>query len=261
MSINQTFGSGSMWGRLRSRTAYRFYFWSFAILLVSGLVLRLEAVIYGRQITSAVTALSTLRVGETTKTDALSRMPDLRLSAGPCGVPDHNADECFLQTIGNGLPGRILSRTSNSALSSLLRWWGFRFEGLDVWVTFTSGKVSAFGYRLVVSAPGVRKSMPPPPADGDLGAVVIGVLSQGIINRSQPNSGIEEHPAYVLTPARGAPSQSIGIALTPDAPEEIVHGAFDLRLHCLWSFGGCRRWNELLPRVQAPIRQSTPPRL
>jgi hypothetical protein len=256
MSFGQTFRRGRVWAHFSSRGAYRFYFFCFAILLISGVALRLEAVIYGRQITSVVTALSTLRVGETSEADALSRIPRLRPSAtGPYGVPHCNGDECFSMFLGNGLPGRILWRTSNSTLSSLLRWWGFRSEGLNVWVTFTSGKVSYFVYDLTVSAPGVPKSVPPPPTDGDLGAVVIGVSSQSSINRSLPNSAIEEHPPYVVTPARAVPSQSIGIVLTPNAPEEIVHGAFNLKLHCLWSFGGCRRWNQLLPAVQPLIRQ------
>ena len=41
------------------------YLWCLAVLLISGLALRIEAAIYGRQITSAVSALSTLLIGET----------------------------------------------------------------------------------------------------------------------------------------------------------------------------------------------------
>lgn len=261
MSINQTVETGSLWHHFRSRVAYRICVWGLAMLLISGLALRLEAAIYGRQIISVVSALSTVRVGETPKADVLSRIPSLRPSArGPYGTPHCDADECFSTFIATGLPGRILWRIGNSPLRWLLRWWGFRFESLDVFVTFTSGKVSYFVYRLTVSAPGVRDTVPSRP-DGDVGVVVIGVSSQSIINRSVPNSAVEEHPLYVLTPAPAVPSRSIGIALTPNAPEEIVHGAFDLRLHCLWSFGGCHRWTELLPRVQAPIRESVPPQL
>jgi hypothetical protein len=158
----------------------------------------------------------------------------------------------FFMSLGNGLPGRVLWQTNNSSLSALLRWWGFRFEFLNVRVNFRSGKVSYFAYSLWTSAPGVRKSFPSP-KDGEVGAVIIGVSSQSIINRSVPSSAVVEHPPYLLTPSRAA-SQSIGITLTPNAPEEIVRDAFDLKLNCLWRFEGCHRWNELLPAVQ-PLLQ------
>ena len=228
----------------------------FALLLISGVALRVEAAIYGRQITSAVSALSTLRIGETSKAETLSRLPMLRPSAtGPYRDSPCNADECFFMLVWNGLPGRILWGTGNSTLAALLRWWGFRFEDFHLRVTFTSGKVSDFTYSLMVSAPGVIQGVPPPPRDGEAGAVMIGFSSTKIINSGQPNSTEEQHLTYRILPARSAPSQGIAIALTPEAPEEIVRDAFELKLACLWSFGGCRRWNQLLPAVQPLIRQ------
>jgi len=111
-------------------------------------------------------------------------------------------------------------------------------------------------FRISHTACGPRRQVcgkTPPPKDGELGAVVIGVSSQSIINRSVPSSAVVEHPPYLLTPSRAA-SQSIGITLTPNAPEEIVRDAFDLKLNCLWSFEGCHRWNELLPAVEPLLR-------
>lgn len=233
----------------------RFCFCCFAALLICGLALRLEAAIYARRITSVVSALSTLRVGETSQAEALSRLPRLRASAiGPYSDSPCNADRCFFVGVGNGLPGRILWGTRNRALASLLRWWGFRFENLNVWATFTSGRVSYVSYWLMVSAPGVLQGVPPPPRDGEAGVVVTSVSSTGVINSGEPNSTEGQHLTYRVLPARSAPSQSVGITLTPNAPEEIVRDAFDLKLNCLWSFGGCHRWNQLLPGVQPLIR-------
>lgn len=238
---------------MSSGRVYRVYLCFLALLLVFGVALRVEAAIYGRQITSAVSALSTLRVGQTTKAEALSRLPRLSASAiGPYSDSPCKADGCFFVGAGNGLPGRILWGTRNRALASLLRWWGFRFESLNVWATFTSGRVSYVSYWLMVSAPGVRQGVPPPPRDGEAGVVVISVSSTGVINSGDPNSTEGQHLTYRVLPARSAPSQSVRITLTPNAPEEIVRDAFDLKLDCLWSFGGCRRWNQLLPGVQAP---------
>jgi len=241
--------------RFRSASCIVFL-WCFAVVVTSAIALRVEAAIYASRIVSVVTALSTLRLGETSKAEILRRIPTLQPSnARPYGALRCDADECFSGLVGNGLPARILLRTRNSTLASLLRWWGFRFEGLDVGVKFTSGKVSYFAYRLMVSAPGVIQGVPPPPRDGEAGAVVIGLSSLRIIDSGEPNSTEKRHLPYRVLPARSAPSQGVSIALTPDAPEEVVHRAFDLRLHCIWSFGGCRRWNQLLPAVQPLLRR------
>jgi hypothetical protein len=242
-----------LWNQFVSHRAKRVYFWCFAVVFTPAVALRLEAAIFASRIVSAVTALSTLRVGETSQAEALQRISMLKRSdTGPYGAPRCNADECFSAAVENGLPGRLLWRTENDIVSDFLRWWGFRAESLDMYVNFTSGKVSDFYYHLMVSAPGVPASVPPPPADGKLGLVVIGLHSERTVNVSGPKSHVQMHPPYGFRPSS---SQSVGIALTPDAPEQLVRAAFDVRLRCVWSFGGCRRWNELLPSIEMLARQ------
>lgn len=226
--------------------AKRIILWFFAIILTAAIALRVEAVIYARRIVSVVAEVSALRLGETSKADVLRRIPTLH----PYGAPICDADECLSGFVENGLPGRLLWRTRSEVLSDVLRLWGFRAESLNIVVKFTSGKVSYFGYSLWVSAPGVLPSgLPPPPPDGKLGAVIIGLSSQKMVTVRDPNPTVETHVSYRITPARSAPSESIGIAITPDTPAEIERAAFDLRLDCVWSFGGCRRWNQLLPSL------------
>lgn len=238
----------TVWNRLVSHRANRVCLWCLVFVVISAIALRVEAAIYARQIVSVVNALSTLRVGETSKVETLARIPSVRPSGtGPYGAPVCNADECFSSGITNGLPGRLMWRTSSNLLSNVLRWWGFRAESLGVYVNFTSGKVSYFSYHLMVSAPGVLPSLPPPPPDGKFGAVVIGLSSQRAISIRGPNPTSTLHPPYYLSSSQVVQSQHIGIGLTPDSPKEIVRASFDLRLNCVWSFGGCRRWRELLP--------------
>jgi hypothetical protein len=239
--------------KLGSHGAKRVYLWCCAVVCTVAIGLRVEAAIYANRIVSVVTALSTLRLGETSMAETLQRIPTLQLSnTGPYGAPRCNADECFSSGVENGLPSRLLWGTGNETVSDLLRWCGFRAEFLDFYVNFTSGKVSYFGYHLMISAPGVPASMPPPPPDGKLGAVVITLSSLRMITARHPSSTAETHPPYLVSPSS---SQSVGIALTPDAPEEVVRAGFDLRLHCLWSSGGCRRWNQLLPSVEPLARR------
>jgi len=239
---------------LASHRAKRIYLWFFAVVLTAAIALRVEAAIYARRIVSVVTALSILRLGETSKAETLRRIPALQPSkTRRYGAPHCDADECLSGFVANGLPGRLLSRTRSDFLSDVLRWWGFRYETLDVNVKFNSEKFSGFDYSLWVSAPGVPKSVPPPPRDGELGMVVIGVSSLSVINRTAPSSTVEEHPPYLLL--KRVPSQSIRILLTPDAPDEIQRGTFDLRLTCIWSFGGCHGWSELLPSIEPLTRK------
>jgi hypothetical protein len=243
----------SHWG---PHGAKRACFWFFAVVFTAAIALRVEAAIYARQIVSVVTALSTLRLGETSNADTLRRIPALHPSkTGPYGAPHCDADECFSGFVGNGLPGRVLWRAESEVLSDVLRWLGFRAEGVSLYVNFTSGKVSYFGYHLMVSAPGVPAAVPPPPPDGELGMVVIRMQSQRTITIRDHQSMAEKHPPYQIGPSRAAPSQSIGISLTPDTPEEIVHAASDFRLSCMWSFGGCRRWNQILLAVEPLVRK------
>ena len=240
----------TVWSKFVSHRAKRMWLWCFAVVFSAAIALRVEAAIFASRIVSVVTALSTLRLGETSKAETLRRIPTLRPSnTGPYGAPHCDADECFAGFVGDGLPGRLLRRTGNAVLSDVLRWWGFRAESLDLYVNFTSGKVSYFGYHLIVSAPGVPASVSPPPRDGKLGAVIIGLYSQRVITVRDSNSTLEAHPPYLIAPSRAEPSQSVGIALTPDAPEEIVRASFDLRLQCAWNLGDCRRWNQLLPSI------------
>ncbi len=244
---------------LASHRAKRIYLWFFAVVLTAAIALRVEAAIYARRIVSVVTALSTLRLGETSKADTLRRISALRPSkSGPYGAPGCDTDECFSGYIANGMPGRILLRiwrTGSDSLSPAFRWWGFRCESLDVYVNFKSGKVSGFSYLLWVSAPGIPKGVPPPPRDGEAGMVTISVSSQKAITGREAKGTGEIPRPYRIAPARAAPSQSIGIAVTPDTPDEIMRRAFDFRLNCIWSFGGCRRWAEILPSVEPLVRR------
>jgi hypothetical protein len=137
--------------RRPARGACRLFLWCFSVLLISGIGLRVEAAIYGRQIISAVSALSTLRVGEPSEAETLSQLPMLRTSAtGPYRDSPCNADECFFILVGNGLPGRILWGTRNSTLAALLRWWGFtsRTNYADFHVSNHSYGCSRWQWRL-----------------------------------------------------------------------------------------------------------------
>jgi hypothetical protein len=57
----------TVWSKLVSHRANRVYLWCFVVVFTLGIALRAEAAFYGRRIISVVSALSTLRVGETSR--------------------------------------------------------------------------------------------------------------------------------------------------------------------------------------------------
>ena len=220
----------------------------FIIVIVLSIFLRLQAAVFARKASSIVSGLSTLRVGTTTRAEALSRIPTLKASGmGPYGAPLCNADECA----ETGIPNSALSdavllpiaRTGNRTLVSILSWLGFRDWSLDTYVNFSSGKVSYLSYHMMVYTAHFEEL-------GNPDVVMVEVSSKAHADAKDSASSPNDEDPFHVSPSRRSPSQSVGITFTPDAPSGLVTRAFDLKLRCLWSFAGCRTWNQLLPAVE-----------
>jgi hypothetical protein len=215
----------------------------FAVIIIPAVALRIQAAVFESHVLTMVHAMSNLRVGTSSKADALVQIPTLRTNrpdqygGSRCGT-----DECLSTGIATSdFTESVLRKAGDDDfLFSLLSWWGFRAGYLDVHADFTSGKVSSLGYRLMVTRPHLDY----------FGVVVIGVSSVQHITARQRGSDIEVSRTYSVGPARRAPLQSVGILLTPQAPIEIVKPAFNPKLRCLWSVTGCRTWHEILPSIE-----------
>jgi hypothetical protein len=231
--------------KFASRTARYISVCVLALIIVPAIALRVEAALFERKAIATVRALSTLKVGVTSEAEAVARMRVLGLVTGPYGPPLCFAEECISVTIPNSrfsdaifLP---VIRTENPTLYSVLTWWGFRFRSLSVDVNFTSGKVSFFSYHLMLSNSRF---------DGGADVVVVRVTSQEkLLARS--GGSLSGDDAYRLTPSGAWPDKSVGIALTPNTPQDLVNRAFDVKLHCLWSLAGCKAWREVLPDISS----------
>ena len=221
------------------------YLCGLAIVLIPAISLRIEAVLFARRASSVVFALLHLRVGTSSRNEALSRIPTLKPDGtGSGSAPDCEADECLFTWIPNsGLSNTILfavARTRNQTLYSVLNWWGLRFWNFHASVNLNSGRVSYLSYHLTVGAPRLPD------------AVDVEVLSKQDITIKDP-LGAKPSVYRQNTFARW-PHQTVRIAFTPEAPNELVRHAFDLRLSCLWSFAGCRTWEQVLPFTETSSR-------
>lgn len=221
----------------------------FIIVVILSIFLRVQAAIFARKALSIVSGLSTLRVGTTTRAEALSRIPTLKANGmGPYGAPLCNADECT----ETGIPNSVLSdavllpaaRTDNRTLLSILSWLGFRDWSLDTFVNFSSGKVSYLSYRVMIYTTRFEE------LGGDPDVVMVEVSSRANADSRNPSLSPTAGDPFRVSSSRRSPSQSVGVSFTPDAPNELVLRAFDLKLRCLWSLAGCRTWSQLLPAVE-----------
>ncbi|HET6175633.1 MAG TPA: hypothetical protein VFE61_01795 [Candidatus Sulfotelmatobacter sp.] len=232
-----------LWRHLSSRLACRTYFWVLAIVLVPAIALRIEAAFFTLRVNRIMSGLSSLRIGETSKSEALSRIPGLRVVKDANRGSGGAGDEWFSVAIPNSrLSEWVLLPTGQAGhetLFSVLSCWGIRYWGLTADVGFNSGKVSDVGYRLMLSTP----------RPGSPGAVMIGASSREnlLYGRPELSWDTDESPNYSVYHYFKWPDLNTKVYFTRDALPDVVKHAFDLHLGCLWSLAGCETANQLLP--------------
>jgi len=229
--------------RLVSKPARRIYICILAVVLIPAVMLRIEAIVFQFRVLKLTSALSALRIGVTSKSEAVSRIQGLRVVGGASKDYHCPADECFAVAIPNSrLSDWIFVPTFNDehrTINSVMRWWGFRIWDVSASVDFTSGTVSDLGYRLTVSKD--RSDYP--------GAVMVNVWSRADVTEKFFSWDVDESPNYIVYPGKWADDQR-GIYFTRDTPAGLLGHAFDVRLRCLWSLAGCRTVRQLLPQAE-----------
>lgn len=256
MSFSRPFSAATwLWRRLTSRPARLFYIGVLIIVVISGITLRVEAVLFERRVHKVMSTLSSLRVGVTPKAEVLSRMAGVKIDESSLGnsmgsslvmrsrgVCD--ADKCFWIEVSSPMSdvwgldvfGRVDSKTMFLVWGSL----GFRLRSLDANVKVNSDKVSSLGYLLILSTPD----------PGYPGVLRIKVSSRKNLADRLLDYIADESPNYQVSHYFKWPRLFTDIDFTPDAPTELVSHAFNLKLQCVWSLRGCRTANELLPEAE-----------
>lgn len=246
MDIRRLFPATTWFLRqLTSRPARRIYFCILAIILIPAIALRVEAMIFQFRVEKLMSGLATLRIGVTPKAEALSRVPQLGEIRSASKDYKCGADECFGEVIPNSRFSRWIFaptyREEHRTVNSALYWWGFRYWDLIASVDFTSGKVSQFSYRLLLS---------PKPSSFIGDAILIAVSSRDELAERQLSWDVDESPNYFVYHGSKWTDLYTGVYFTRDAPRELAGHAFDLHLDCLWSLVGCRTANDLLPQAE-----------
>lgn len=231
----------SLWPKLNSRWARRVYLCYLAIVIFPAILTRVEAVIFERRAVTLTSELSTLRIGETSKADALARVPGLTMV--DCSNKDfhcHGAERFSIRMPRSKLSDWAFNLVGNNheRLDSLLTWWGFRNWLLDAEVEIRADKVSHLRYTLGVSAP--RR--------GNLGGVLVSVSSTQQLG-DRPDWDLDESPDYQVSYMK-FPTFTRRVQFTERAPVTLVHHAFDVHVGCLWSLLGCETASQLLPEAE-----------
>lgn len=203
----------------------------------------MEAALFEREAVKLASDLSRLRIGVTPKAEAFSRIPGIKAISSKGRDYSCPGEECFSVEISNSkLSIWTLVRVGDHAtLASLLHWWGIRYWSFNGYVNFSSGTVSGFSYRLMLSVP---RAYPVP------GALLVGASSRTRLGRGEIDWELDESPDYEVYHYFKWPALHTGVYFTREAPVELVRHAFDLHLRCVWSLGGCETANQLLPEAE-----------
>lgn len=241
-----------LWRRVTSRWAVRIYLCCVAIIIVLAIELRAEALLFERHAVEIASGLSTLRIGTTSKSEALSRIPCLAVVSSKNKDYGRTGDEYFSVEIPNTKFSRwTLEHVNDSAaLVSLVHWLGVRYWAFSGYVNFSSDTVSSFGYRLVLSTP---RAYPMP------GVLFVEASSRKAWDRGPLDSEVDESPDYEVSHYFKWPALQTDVHFKRNAPVELLRHAFDLRLRCLSSLNGCETANQVLPEAEVDrlrIRQA-----
>jgi hypothetical protein len=235
--------SAWLWRRLISHWARRIYFCCVAIIIVPALALRVQAFLFERRAVEIASHLSTLRIGITSKSEAISRIPSLAVVSSKDHDYDCSGDECFSVEIPNTKFSiwALMRVGDHATLASLLHWWGVRYWTFNAYVNFTSGTVSGFSYRLKLSLP---SAYPVP------GVLSLGASSRRKLDGRQLDWQVDESPDYEVLHYFKWPDLQTHVYFTRESPVELLPHAFNLHLRCLWSLRGCQTANQVLPDAE-----------
>ncbi len=243
MSFSRTFPVTTwLWRRLTSRPARLLYLGVLVIVIVPAIALRVEAALFEGRVLKVMPVLSSLRIGVTPKAEVLSRLAGFKINENTRSKSDCDADEClWIELSSPRLADSVLHKAGWSGhknLYSILSWWGLRIRGLAAYVNLDSGKVSSFGYQLVLSTP-YPDSWP----------VVINARS---VARLTGFVGpiADESPDYGVSHAWKQPALNTNVYFTRDTTPELLGHALGLQLRCVWSIAGCLTANQLLPEAE-----------
>lgn len=209
--------------------------------ILGGVGLHLWAARFESQATEVVEGLSQLRIGGTSKQNALERVPGLERSPR-AEVDRHEAYEVVLSNpvlFANVL--HEAARRGGPAAHRAAYLYGVRHWWLAARVEFRDGVVDDIAYGVRVSSSEAK----------DPWHVFVNVGSLHDFEGVPITAVSAVSPDYRVTNFSRWPEQEITVAFTKNAAHELTQHAFDLRLNCIRDIGGCSTAAQMLPKATA----------
>jgi hypothetical protein len=223
--------------RILARTITAVVILAILAFIACSVALHYWAARFDREATAVIQELSKLRVGGTTKHDAMTRISGLKRT------PRSEADgrevyELTIQSprwVGNLL--HEISSKSSGVGYGFAYFYGVRTWSMAARVDFTSGSVSDVAYAIRLSS-----SDPTEP-----GSVNINVGSLQSFEEVPVTSESVASPEYRVTNFSQWPEKDATVAFTPGAPHEVLRHAFNINLSCISELRGCSKAEQVLP--------------
>jgi hypothetical protein len=227
-----------IWRQITSRWARRILSSIVAAMLVITIALRVYAALWEQQVNGILSRMSQLQLDQTTEAELLAQLPELRADK-PSGESTAHED-CYTINLSNwpdGMLTRLFDRVQSKSAYKLGHWLGLRFWSFSADIRLRQKKVHSLAYNLMVD-------------DGTYdypGLVNVWVRSVRGYGSRNVSSTNDQSPEYRVTNYFKWPRLTLLVEFTPQAPNELTHHAFDIRLNCIWSIFGCQTARDLLP--------------
>jgi len=226
------------------------------ILLVSPLFItmasfRLQSYFFARRVQSVLTQMKKIHVDKTTEEEVYALLPELKPGMSWGLAKDQSPDEkcpgdaCYVlnqRNWPNGILARLRGTLDNRYdwLFKTMFWLGHRFLGFRANVEIRGGRVSRYGYFLMVE-------------DGEFpGNDAVIVQVQGFNRKGFPGYfgfmvDYDKIGTLQIKVPSNRPTAVMYVAFTSDAQPEDQRNAFDTHLECVWNLRACSATRQLLP--------------
>jgi len=228
------------------------------LLLITSALFRIESSLFQRRVRSLTSRIARLRLDQTSEQELRQLLPEMNLervktNSGHAGCADSGEEGKWLALEDNNAEKSFLVNLlyrcvdHSDQFRRLLYVLGHRFYILRARVRVREGKVDRIALWLMMEAGGPIMATE---------TVILEIKGYGCSGWEDSPEGpwatYKDIAPYSEHVASNRPETALFVKYTPDAPEQYIRRALDVRLDCLWNFLGCQSTKQVLPGIWSP---------
>lgn len=226
-----------------------------SVLLLTMIAFRIDSLLFQRRVNSLLSRMARVRLDNPSEEQLLSLLPELHpFRPASAKQPIRQGDPeqyAFIDTnVNHGLLVMTLWKLHMES-DATFRWLfllGHRLHRFDASAYLRDGRVVRISYDLWME-------------NGESHSLYDGV---GVHFRMLSRSGwilgedravaptYNDVSPYAESVASNAPENVVDLALTSDAPPDLVRAALEPQISCLWKLGICQNTKQILPGIWPP---------